>query len=194
MKMDKIASSGNDEFYTPKYAVDPIIDALKRRPAFYSPIKTVWCPFDNENSLFVKMLRDSGYDVINSHIESGTDFFDCEVPECDAIISNPPYSKKNEVFERLFSIGKPFAMLVGVVGLFESQRRFNLFKDNSFEVMYMNRRVAYFQDFKEVKPSKSPPFSSVYLCQGVLNSPREFATIDNKDYHYCEIEDGEDLI
>ena len=43
--------------------------------------------------------------------------------ECDYIISNPPYSLKNEVFERLFVLGKPFAMLVGVVGVFESQTR-----------------------------------------------------------------------
>lgn len=44
------------------------------------------------------------------------------MPECDYIISNPPYSVKGEVLERLFNIGIPFAMLVGVVGLFESQK------------------------------------------------------------------------
>ena len=25
MKMDKVAGSGNDEFYTPKYAIEPIL-------------------------------------------------------------------------------------------------------------------------------------------------------------------------
>jgi hypothetical protein len=53
------------------------------------------------------------------------------------------------VFERLFEIGKPFAMLVGVVGLFESQHRFNLFKNNDFEIMYFNKRVSYFKDYAE---------------------------------------------
>ena len=62
----------------------------------------------------------------------GNDFFTISVPDCDYIISNPPYSLKYEVFARLFDIGKPFAMLVGIVGLFESQKRFNLFKDNDF--------------------------------------------------------------
>ena len=28
MKMDKVAGSGNDEFYTPKYAVEPILKYL----------------------------------------------------------------------------------------------------------------------------------------------------------------------
>lgn len=91
-----------------------------------------------------------------------------DIPDCDYIISNPPYSVKGKVMERLFEIGKPFAMLVGVVGLFESQHRFELFKNNEFEIMYMNKRVSYFKDYKEQKPSLNPPFSSVYICSGIL--------------------------
>lgn len=30
-------------------------------------------------------------------------------------------------------------MLVGVVGLFESQERFEMFRENEFEIMYFNR-------------------------------------------------------
>ena len=29
MKMDKVAGSGNDEFYTPYYAIEPILKYLK---------------------------------------------------------------------------------------------------------------------------------------------------------------------
>lgn len=35
-----------------------------------------------------------------------------KVPDCDYIISNPPYSLKGEVLKQLYEIGKPFAMLV----------------------------------------------------------------------------------
>ena len=98
----------------------------------------------------------------------GIDFFNCEVPKCDYIISNPPYSLKTEVFDRLFSIGKPFAMLVGVVGLFESKKRFSMFRDNDFEIMYFDKRISYFQSYDDQKPSLNPPFSSVYLCSGIL--------------------------
>lgn len=156
MKMDIVAGSGNDEFYTPIYAVLPIAKYLK-------PLSTIWCPFDTEQSNFVKHFRSLGYKVIATHIATGTDFFDCEIPDCNYIVSNPPYSLKTEVLERLFEIGKPFAMLVGVVGLFESQKRFELFRDNEFEVMYLNRRVAYFQSYEEQKPSLNPPFSSIYI-------------------------------
>lgn len=50
MKMDKIAGSGNDEFYTPLYAILPILKYIPND-------KTVWCPFDTEDSLFVKELK-----------------------------------------------------------------------------------------------------------------------------------------
>ncbi len=63
---------------------------------------------------------------------------------------------------------KAFAMLVGVVGLFESQRRFEMFRAHDFEIMYFNRRVAYFKSYEDPAPSLNPPFSSVYVCKGIL--------------------------
>lgn len=161
MNLDKVANSQNDEFYTPAYAIFPI---LKYVPSG----STVWCPFDQETSLFVSELHKHGCKVIHTHIADGQDFFEVDIPECDYIISNPPYSVKGKVLQRLFQIGKPFAMLVGVVGLFESRERFEMFRDNSFEIMYLNRRVAYFKDYTEQKPSLNPPFSSVYVCHGML--------------------------
>lgn len=161
MKLDIVAGSQNDEFYTPKYAIQPIIEFIK-------PESIIWCPFDTKDSLFVKTFKENGLNVIHSHIFDGTDFFNCEIPQCDYIISNPPYSIKYEVFNRLFEINKPFAMLVGVVGLFESQKRFNLFKNNKFEILYMNKRISYFKDYSDEKPSLNPPFSSVYLTHSML--------------------------
>src|SRR5690625_2341140 len=110
MIVANVANSGNDEYYTPAYAVYPIITYLK-------PGAIVWCPFDTDESYFVKVLRAEGFTVIPTHLDSGDDFFNTNV-ECDYIISNPPYTLKVEVLERLFELGKPFAMLMGVVGLF----------------------------------------------------------------------------
>ena len=47
MKMDEVAGSGNDEFYTPLYAVKPIFKYLK-------PNSIIWCPFDTADSFYVK--------------------------------------------------------------------------------------------------------------------------------------------
>ena len=161
MILDSITKK-QDEFYTPSYAIVPLTKYLK-------PNSTIWCPFDTEQSLFVKELEQLGHTVISTHIWNGEDFFKTKPPKnVDYIISNPPYSLKTEVLERLFSLKIPFAMLLGVVGIFESQKRFNLFKNNEFEIMYFNKRVAYFKDYKEQKPSLNPPFSSVYICQNIL--------------------------
>ena len=85
MKMDVVASSGNNEYYTPPYAIKPILKYIK-------PNSVIWCPFDTEESYYVKMLREAGHTVIATHIDSGGDFFTIEPPKCDYIISNPPFS------------------------------------------------------------------------------------------------------
>lgn len=180
MKLDEVANSGNNEFYTPLYAIKPILKYIK-------PYSTIWCPFDTEDSLFVKTLRKEGHTVIATHINNGEDFFEIvqsnsfhkvaydnkfsafyKDKEIKYIISNPPYSLKGEVFETLFKLKIPFAMLVGVVGLFESNKRFTLFANNDFEMMYFDKRSAYFKDYNEQKPSLNPPFLSVYVCKDML--------------------------
>ena len=50
--------------------------------------------------------------MICSHIDDGKDFFIFEPPQpYDAIISNPPYSKKEAIFQRLFELGNPALFL-----------------------------------------------------------------------------------
>lgn len=184
MKLDQITNKAekqgdinpNDEFYTPIYAIEPILKYLK-------PNSVIWCPFDTKESNFVKVLEKEGHKVVNSHISEGLDFFSAKKEKCvgfDYIISNPPYSLKAEVFEKLFELGRPFGMLVGVVGIFESQRRFNMFKNNKIEVMYMNKRVSYFKSYDDQKPSLNPPFSSVYLCSNILPQQIVFEEINKK--------------
>lgn len=180
MKLDLITNKAekiedinpNDEFYTPNYAIVPLLKYLK-------PNSRIWCPFDTKESNFVKLFISKGHNCVFTHIELGVDFFNCEIPNnIDYIISNPLYSLKAEVFERLFSIGKPFGMLVGVVGIFESKRRFNMFKNNKFEIMYFDKRVSYFKDYSDQKPSLNPPFSSVYITSNILPSDIIFEEIE----------------
>lgn len=182
MKLDKITNkretkdgkNPNDEFYTPNYAIIPLLKYL-------APNSNILCPFDTIESNYVKLLIEEGHNVTYGHIDNGEDFFELEVSDdIDYIISNPPYSLKFEVFQRLFEIGKPFAMLVGVVGLFESQKRFHLFKDNEFEIMYFNKRVSYFRSYSDQKPNLNPPFSSVYITKNILPKQIVFETIEKK--------------
>ena len=160
MKTPIIKSSNNDEYYTPRYAVYPILEFIK-------PKSRVWCPFDTEESNFVKILRQAGHRVVCTHISDGQDFFKQDA-DCDVIVSNPPYSLKFELFERLFKLNKPFAMLVNETALFGSKKRFDLFRDKQFELLQLGGRVEYFKDYDQQVSCGSSPFRSIYVCSGVL--------------------------
>ena len=59
----------------------------------------------------------------------------------------------------LFATGKPFAMIVGVVGLFVS---------DTFEITYMNKRVGYNKDFESGKITLDQPFNDTFLTSIIL--------------------------
>ncbi len=159
----------NDEYYTPAYAVYPILKHLKKN-------STVWCPFDKEGSQFVQVLQNNGFNVVYSHIETGEDFFETEPPECDYIISNPPYSLKGAVFSRLYKLGVPFAMLINFQGIFDHKDRFTMFKNNRVELIYLSPRVNYIR-LGENKPS-GVPFQSGYLCSNIVDEQLTFEFLD----------------
>ena len=161
VKFYKNVKNNNDEYYTPLYAVEILDKYLKEK-------STIWCPFDTIDSEFVKHFKEQGHNVINTHIDNGENFFDIEPPECDYIISNPPFSRKVDVLERLFDIGKPFAMLVGDGGLFGSKKKWNMFKNNKFEMLIPNKRVAYFEKNSGLKTN--PPYLSIYVCSNILKN------------------------
>ena len=149
-----------DEYYTKENAILPLIE--------YTPSgTTVWCPFDTEESNFVKLLKHK-CNVINSHIWDGKDFFEYEPKQnYDFIISNPPYSLREPILERLFGLQKPFAMLINDAGLFDSKKRFKLLSENKFEIMVFDRRVDYIKPNEPMQKS-GVPFKSIFLCSNIL--------------------------
>ena len=159
-KILNLTSSSHDEYYTPEYAVLPIVEYVQKG-------SIIWCPFDTKESNYVKILQ-KDFIVINSHIDEGKDFFEYTPEKFDYIISNPPYSIKNKVFKRLFELKKPFAMLIGNIELFGSKERFEMFKNNKFEIMFFDKRISFFKDFTNKELSINPSFSSLYLTSNVL--------------------------
>lgn len=159
MSQIQYAFNKNDEYYTPEYAVEPIIKYIKSG-------SKVWCPFDTNQSNFVKVLSKNGFIVVNTHVLYGQDFFEQPVPNCDYIISNPPYSLKGDVFKKLYEIGKPFAMLINFQGIFDNKKRFEMFKENKVEMLWISPRIDYITD--KNKKYSGVPFQSGYLCSNIL--------------------------
>ena len=160
-----------DEYFTPAYAVYPIMQRLR-------PGTTIWCPFDTKESEYVRVFSRNGFHVIYGHIQTGQDFFQTAVPDCDYIISNPPYSLKDRVLERLYVIGKPFAMLINFQGIFDSKKRFQMFKEHRVEMLWLSPRVDYTTDQKKLR--QGVPFQSGYLCSGICKDQLEFEYLNKK--------------
>lgn len=163
-------SKNGDEYYSPPRVVEMIVPYLKN-----SNYKTIWCPFDKENSNFVKILRDEGFKVNYGHIETGQDFFNYSSPQGDIVVSNPPFSKRTEIFERLYQIGVPFALVMNFNGLFDSKKRYELFKNQEVEFLIPKGRMKFINN---LLVKNSPNFQSIYICSKLLSKQIVFADFE----------------
>lgn len=159
--------SNTDEWYTRAEDVELIVPFIEKRG-----YHKILCPFDRYNSEFVKVLQNRGFDVTHSHIEDGQDFFDInDLEKYDAVVSNPPFSKKEAILKKLFDTSTPFAMIMNLGRLFDSKVRWNLFRNNDFELIIPLGRMQFFNDETCNKP---PNFQSVYVCRGMASKQIEF--------------------
>lgn len=151
------SSGSNDECYTPRYGVIPIIKYLPKD-------KIIWCPFDTEESEFVKVLKEEGFKVVYSHLSTGQDFYVYEPEEWDIIVSNPPFTNKRKIFERALSFNKPFALIMSNTWLNDAAPK-QLFKDKDLQLLMFDKRIKYYNN--GVIQDKIT-FSSSYYCWNIL--------------------------
>lgn len=73
--------------------------------------KTVWEPAAGNGDM-AKVFKENWYFVIETDIQSGTDFLTADPVDCDWIITNPPFCLSEQFIRRCIKIQKPFAMLL----------------------------------------------------------------------------------
>ena len=151
------SGGNNDECYTPDYAVQPILEYIPKDV-------TVWCPFDTEESQFVKQISKTN-PVIYSHLDKGQDFFQYQPSEWDIMISNPPFSNKRKFFEKALSFNKPFALIMTNTWLNDSTPKI-LFKDKDLQLLMFDKRMEFVNPNGQV--NNKITFSSSYYCWNFL--------------------------
>lgn len=129
-----MSSTKNDERYTPEEAVKIIL------PYIPKGINTIWEPTAVPESQIVRILQNK-YNVIATHLSNNEDFFETNM-DCDMIITNPPYSKKDKFLERLFELDKPFMLLLPVTTL-GSKARSAMFRNNPIQIIIPDRRFDF---------------------------------------------------
>ena len=162
----KVLYSGgnNDECYTPDYAVKPILEYIPKDV-------TVWCPFDTEESQFVKLIgeRIGKENVEYSHLDKGQDFFQYQPKHWDIIISNPPFSNKKKFFKKALDLGKPFALIMTNAWLNDSAPK-KLFKDagKDLQLLMFEERMEFKNGNAVGRVNNKVTFSSSYYCWNFL--------------------------
>jgi hypothetical protein len=163
MKKLKIQMNGrSDEFQTPKEAIIPLLPYLNKD-------WTIWECAWGKGSL-AKHLDKEGFAVIGDNEDFLKSF-----KECHCIITNPPYSKKDEFLKRAFEIGKPFAFLMPLTAL-EGKKRGELFRKYGIQLIIPNKRINF------ITPSGKGGgawFQTAWFCYK-LNLPKDLMFVELK--------------
>ena len=146
----------SDECYTPTEAIKPLFEFLAKDITYYD------CTSGISGSI-VDTLNQNGFTCKASE---GRDFLTDTFDNYDAIITNPPYSKKDAFIERCYASGKPFALLLPVSAI-QGIKRGKMFSDYGVELLVLNKRI----DFT---CKGAPHFGVAWFCRFVLDKQIEF--------------------
>ena len=111
------------------------------------------------------------------HIETGQDFFEYKEPQGEIIVSNPPFSKRDAIFTKIYEWDIPYALVMNFNGLFDSRKRVDLFRANRVEMLIPRGRMKF--EHREKGFLNSPNFQSIYVCNHLLDNQ---ITFDNATF------------
>lgn len=125
--MDAVSIRG-DEYYTREKDAETIAQHIIR------PL-TVWLPFNDRGKAFEKVLKEHGHKCICTD----GDFFTTDPPAgVQAVISNPPFSRKKEVLLRLERLGLKYVLIMPILFLNDGVPL-----DYATQVMFFRKRMYF---------------------------------------------------
>lgn len=154
---------GWDEQYTPKHWVELLLPYIQHHKG-----KTIRCPFDREDSQFVKVLTGDWFNVVYSHLDYWQDFLTYEPEQRDIIISNPPYKNKRVFRERALNLWKPFALLLPLNILSDSVINVTMReREMEFQLLIPQKRMRFY-NAKTWETGNQPTFKASYFWVNIF--------------------------
>lgn len=94
------------------------------------------------------------------------------------IVSNPPYTQKDRVIERLYELEKPFAVLLPLNSL-QGVGRYRYFK-NGIQILTFDKRIGFHNAENMEEYKKGSSFATAYFCRDIL--PRDLILEELREY------------
>ena len=164
-KKPKLLMNGHsDEMQTPEIAIKPLLPYIKKDWIIW---ESAW-----GGGSLAGHFKKHGFEVIGSR---ETDFLDEKHNfNFDCIITNPPYSLKEEFLERCYKLGKPFALLMPLTAL-EGKQRGALYRKYGIQLIVPNKRINF------ITPSGKGSgawFQVAWFCWK-LDLPKDLMFVEN---------------
>ena len=145
-----VESIRGDEYFTRDQDAEVIAQHIVR------PMK-VWLPFNDKGGAFERVLPAHGHKVVCTD----GDFFTTDPPDgVEAVISNPPFSRKKEVVKRLDALGLKYAVIIPFLWLNDGVPF-----DYASQIMFFRKRMHFTMDGQELN---KPRQNCVVLSNGIL--------------------------
>jgi hypothetical protein len=157
----------HDDYMTPKSAWENIQHFIPRD-------KIIWEAFwgDGESG---KYLTELGFNTIHEPI----DFFENDLG--DIVVSNPPFSKANEILVRLVELDKPFILIFPASKICTQYiRRLFCDNENKLQIIVPRRRIHFLKKIDGKTPdnwSNACNFDCFYYCWK-MNLPRDLLWLE----------------
>ena len=159
----------NDEMLTPSYAIRPLLKYLDKN-------MVIWECTDFGNSNITRVLRENGFKVVSTW-KDDVDFLEDTVDfDFDMIVTNPPYSIKNDFIKKCYEYGKPFCLLLPITSL-EGTARGALYRKYGLELLVFDKRCNFEYDIN----SKNNWFNTSWFCWKVLPEKLIFEELNKEE-------------
>lgn len=163
----KIQMNGrSDEFGTPKIAIECLLPYLKRDWVLWECAWGKGSLAKHFEWVGFEVIGEPYKDFLNRDLGLNKEGFNC-------IVTNPPYSLKEEFLERCYEIGKPFALLMPLTAL-EGKKRGALYRKYGIQLIIPNKRFNF-----ETPSGKGSGawFQTAWFCWK-LNLPKDLNFVE----------------
>src|ERR1035437_2239176 len=150
----------SDNLQSPPWPFISLLNALPK------PLDgVIWDPACGKGRI-IDLFQRMNQKCIGTDILTGTDFLTTEEikhESFDYIITNPPFSLKDQFLAKCYAYGKPFALLLPFAAL-EGKRRQALYKEYGVQIVVLPKRIGF--EFPDGTFKGKPWFAGMFVTWG----------------------------